>query len=205
MADLNPNDLTEHALGRLLTAAITPRAIGWISTVSAEGVANLAPFSFFTGVSYQPPTLLFCVGRRSSQLHRYKDTLQNAREMGEFAVNFVTEELAEAMNASAVEAPPEVDEFERAGVTASVSRHIRAPHVAESPIHFECRVQQIVDAGTAHIVIGEIIHARVNDDIYAGEGRIHLERYRPIGRTSGAGYIFQGERFEMRRPPPELT
>ena len=205
MVELDPQDLSERELGRLLTAAIIPRAIGWISTVSANGIPNLAPFSFFTGVSYSPPTLLFCVGGRPTATYPHKDTLQNARETGEFAVNFVTEELAEAMNASAVEAPLEVNEFERAGVTAAASRLIRAPHVAESPIHFECFVQEIVDAGAAHIIIGNIVHARINDEIYAGEGRIHLERYRPIGRTSGAGYIRQGERFELRRPPPELT
>ncbi len=205
MAELNPQNLSERELGRLLTAAIIPRAIGWISTVSADGIPNLAPFSFFTGVSYSPPTVLFCVGQRPTAAYRYKDTLQNARETGEFAVNFVTEELAEAMNASAVETPPEVDEFERASVTAAASHLIRAPHVAESPLHFECRVQEIVDAGAAHIIIGKVVHARINDDIYAGEGRINLERYRPIGRTSGAGYIRQGERFELRRPPSELA
>lgn len=204
MTEINPKELSVSALSRLMTAAITPRAIGWISTISSEGIANLAPFSFFTGVSYQPPTLLFCVGKRASETHRYKDTLQNARETGQFAVNFVTEALAEAMNLSAVEAPPDVDEFVRAGVTASQSRRIRAPFVAESPIHFECLVQEIVATGAAHIVIGEVIHARVDDPIYAGDGRIHLELYQPIGRTSGPGYIRQGERFEMQRPPSEL-
>ncbi|MCY4106860.1 MAG: flavin reductase family protein [Chloroflexi bacterium] len=205
MVAIDPKELSAAALGRLLTAAITPRAIGWISTRSTDGIANLAPFSFFTGVSYQPPTVLFCVGQRNSQEHRFKDTLQNVQETGEFAVNFVTETLAEAMNLSAVEAPPQVDEFLRAGVTAAASQRIQAPHVAESPLHFECKLQHCIATGAAHIVIGEVIHARVDAAIYAGDGRIRLDKYQPIGRTSGPGYILQGDRFEMRRPPPEIT
>lgn len=205
MVAIDPKVLSAAALSRLLTAAITPRAIGWISTQSADGIANLAPFSFFTGVSYQPPTLLFCVGHRTSQEHRFKDTLQNVKESGEFAVNFVTQALAEAMNISAVEAPPHVDEFIRAGVTAAPSQRIQAPHVAESPLHFECKMQRCINTGAAHIVIGEVIHARVDAALYAGDGRIRLDQYQPIGRTSGAGYILQGERFEMQRPPSEIT
>lgn len=206
--DIRPADIPPREVYKLMIGAIVPRAIAWVSTISADGQPNLAPFSFFTAVCQAPPTLLFCPGVRGTD-GSPKDTLNNIRTTGEFAVNFVTEELAEAMNVTATEVPAHVDEFERAGLTAAPARVVRAPVVAESPIHFECRLQQIVtvsDApGGGYVVLGEVVHIHVDDRVYRAGNYIDLDAYRPIGRLAGAGYSRVTDTFEMARLPPEIT
>jgi flavin reductase (DIM6/NTAB) family NADH-FMN oxidoreductase RutF len=130
------------------------------------------------------------------------------RATGEFIVNFVTEDLAEAMNITSVEAPPEVNEFERAGVTPVPGQVVRVPRVAESPIHFECKLNQIVTinegVGGGHIIIGTIVHMHCAESVWREGNYIDILAYQPVGRLMGAGYSRTRDLFDMRRPPSEI-
>lgn len=205
--ELNPEEAPWKSVYKLLIGAVVPRPIGWISTVSVVGVRNLAPFSFFNVVCGNPPHVLFCPMIRSTD-SKEKDSLENARATGEFVVNIVTERLAQAMNISSAELSPDVDEFERAGLTAVPSKAVNAPRVKESPIHFECRTVQVVDLsdapGGGSVVIGRIVHIHVSDDVMYGEGRIDWARLQPIGRLAGPSYCRVTDLFDMVRPPSEI-
>jgi flavin reductase (DIM6/NTAB) family NADH-FMN oxidoreductase RutF len=137
-----------------------------------------------------------------------KDTLRNVRTTGEFVVNIVTEALAEAMNITSTEFPPEVDEFRAAGLTAVPSAVVAPPRVAESPIHFECRLHQIVDLGdepgAGALVLGRIVHLHVDPSVLAGDDKIDLAALRPIGRLSGGSYCRVTDVFQMPRPKSQL-
>lgn len=188
---------------KLLIGAIIPRPIAWVSTVSAKGQPNLAPFSFFNGVCSNPPSLLFCPVNHPDG--REKDTLRNIRETKQFVVNAATESLAKQVNQSSGDYPPEVNEFVEAGVTAAACRRVKAPRVKESPLSFECELMQVVDigptgaTGAGHIVIGKIVFAHFAVGVYA-DGKIILERLKPIARIGGANYCPIREPFSLARP-----
>jgi flavin reductase (DIM6/NTAB) family NADH-FMN oxidoreductase RutF len=205
--EINPEQLPWQAIYKIMISSILPRPIGWISTVDAAGHPNLAPFSFFNAVASRPPTVVFCPTIREFDSGP-KDTLRNVRATGEFVVNIVTEALAEAMNVTSTEFPSDVDEFVAAGVTAERSAVVAAPRVAESPIHFECRVEQIVEVGGGPgggaLVVGRIVHLHVAPSVMAGEDKIDLGALRPIGRLSGAGYCRVTDVFLMPRPKSQL-
>ena len=189
-----------------MIGSIVPRPIAWVSTIDKAGKLNLAPFSYFTAVSTDPMTLLFCPGW-SDLRGRMKDTLYNVREVGEFVVNIVDETTKEAMNLTATEFDADVSEFEWAKVTPAPSQTITVPRVAESPIAFECKLQQIVTIhegpGGGAAVFGEVQSVYVRDDIYEN-GRILPERLKPIGRLAGSMYAHIEDFFSMDRvPPPE--
>lgn len=205
--ELNTADLSHRDLYKLLTASVIPRPIAWVSTIDAHGQPNLAPFSFFNAVCSNPPTVLFCTSVRNTDGGQ-KDTYHNIRAVGEFVINFVTEPLAEAMNISATELPPEVNEFERAGVTPSPARVVKPPRVAESPIHFECRLQQIVtindQPGGGHIIIGTVLHMHFDESVYREGHYVDQSAYTAIGRTTGSGYVRTRDRFDLPRFPSEI-
>lgn len=205
--DIIPDEYPHREVYKLLTAAIVPRPIAWVSTVDAAGQPNLAPFSFFNAVCSRPPTILFCTGIRAVDRNP-KDTFNNIRATGEFVVNFVTETLAEAMNITAVEAPPQVNEFERAGLTAAPGITVNVPHVAETPIYFECRLREIVtiseEPGGGSIIIGTVTLMHFDETVYREGNYIDFEAYRPVGRMTGAGYVRTADRFDMPRPPGEI-
>jgi flavin reductase (DIM6/NTAB) family NADH-FMN oxidoreductase RutF len=183
-------------------AIVGPRPIGWISTLSVEGVANLAPYSFFNAFNYVPPIIGFSsIGR--------KDSLCNIEQTGEFAWNLVTEPLAEAMNLSCSAVAPEVDEFELAGLTPEPSRLIRAPRVRQSPVSFECRLTQILQLKGADgslvdswMVLGEVVGVHIARHLLE-DGRYDTAAAQPILRGGGAGDYFRIDPenlFRMRRP-----
>lgn len=183
---------------KLLTGLIVPRPIGWIGTISAAGIANLAPYSFFNIVVGTPPTVLFAPGLRV----RVKDSLANARETGEFTVNIVTEETAEAMNLTSGEYAPDVDEFALAGLTAVPGEAVAAPMVDEAKANLECRVTRIVEVGSppaAAVVFGEVLRFHIRPEVLDGN-RIDHGMLRAVGRMAGDGYTTTRDRFEMRRP-----
>lgn len=194
--------LAWQSVYKLMTGAIVPRPIGWISTISTDGVPNLAPYSFFNAVCSNPPTVLFCPAIRGFT-HSPKDTLTNARETGEFVVNIVSESTAHAMNITATDFEPEVDEFEVAGVTKVPSIAVKAPRVGESLVHFECKVTQIVTIGehigSASIVIGQIVHIHVDDSVLIGTDKIDLTKLKPVGRLSGNSYAYIHDIFDLIR------
>ena len=183
---------------KLTTGLIVPRPIGWIGSISADGVPNLAPDSFFNAVSGMPPTFVFAPGRGGR-----KDTLANVRQVGEFTINVVTAEVAEAMNTTAASLPAEVDEFEAAGLTAVPSVSIRPPMVGECKANIECVVTQIIDVGHPEagnaLVIGEAVEFHIVDEILDGT-RIDQAGLRAIGRHVGNQYSNATDLFEIRRP-----
>ena len=191
--------LNFEGFNRVLTGVIVPRPIAFVSTVAADGVVNLAPYSFFNAVSYT--TVVFSSSRNVG--NKSKDTLRNIEETGEFVVNIVVDPIAEAMNATAAEYPEDVDEFEIAGLTHAPSQIVKAPRVAESPVNIECKLDQVVKIGSGEhehgLVIGTILLMHVRDDIIDGH-RINQERLMATGRMAGNMYCRTSDRFEMVRP-----
>lgn len=195
-------ELTKKQSYKLMTGAIVPRPIAWVSTIDAQGGYNLAPFSFFNGIAVMPPTLGFTVAY-SDDDRGAKDTYQNLMANGECVVNMVTDTTANAMNTSAKGFPPEVDEFSEAGVTPLPSHHVKPPRVQESPIHFECTLDQVVrienDLGRSDLMLCRIHVIHVDEALYQGDYRIDQAAYDVIGRMGGTDYIHTHERFDMTR------
>lgn len=207
--EISPASLSERDLNRILTGTVVPRPIAWVSTLDADGQPNLAPFSFFNVVCTKPPTLLFCPGIRGLD-GANKDTLNNIRATNEYVINIVTEGTAEAMNKTATELPAGASEFEFAGVTAAPATRVRPPRVAESPVSFECELRQILGIGdggpgSASIVIGEVVHLHIAEEILLPEYKIDTRALKPIGRLAGYGYTRVTDLFEMKRLPPQIT
>ena len=201
---LNPEELSQQDNYKLLIGSVLPRPIAFVSTANPSGLTNLAPFSFYTGVCSNPPTLLFCPTVRGSD-GAEKDTLRNIRETGEFVVNVVTEELVERMNQTAKELPYGESEFDLVGLTAAKSLKVKAPRVLESPISMECRLQQYIhigepDAiGSGNVVLGTIVQFHIQKDLYEA-GRIDTEKLKPVSRLAGASYAPVREIFQLARP-----
>ena len=186
---------------RVLTGVVVPRPIAFVSTMSKDGLVNLAPYSFFNAVAYDPPTIVFSSSRQAGD--KLKDTLTNIEETGEFVVNIVVADIAEAMNRTAAEFPSEVSEFEIAGLTPAPSERVRPPRVAESPVNMECRLLQVVPLGQGDhqhgLVIGQIVLMHIRDDIIEGH-RINHQLLKPTGRLAGSMYCHTSDVFEMVRP-----
>jgi flavin reductase (DIM6/NTAB) family NADH-FMN oxidoreductase RutF len=185
---------------KLLIGLVVPRPIGWVGTLGSDGTRNLAPFSFFNVVSGTPPTVLFSPGRRHGSP---KDSLHNALETGEFTINLVDENLAEAMNVTSGEYGPDVDEFELAGLEAAPGDIVAAPLVAASPANFECLVTQSVEVGdppSNTVVFGVIARVHVRTDLLDGT-RVDPIGLAAVGRMAGSGYTRTVDGyFEMERP-----
>lgn len=208
---VSPSDLSHSELYGILLNSVAPRPIAWVSTISATGYLNLAPFSFFNAVCVDPPLLAFAPGLRQPKHAERghgeaKDTLRNVRETGEFVVNIVTYELAEAMNLTSGEYDATVDEFELAKLTPEPSKVVRPPRVAESPVSFECRLHQILTFSPAptssSLVIGKVVSIRIHD-ANLKDGRLDRNSLDLIGRMGGLQYCRTTERFEMVRPKVE--
>ncbi len=179
-------------------AVMVPRPIGWISTVSPEGVANLAPYSFFNAFSDGPIYVAFGSGGR-------KDTLRNAEATGEFAFNLATYELRDAMNATSATVPPHTDEFVLGGLTKTQCHFIKAPRVGESPVCFECKYFQTVPlpSDDGHVqdwmVIGRVIGIHI-DDRFIEDGRVNTAALQPVARLGYSEYTTVDSTWRMRRP-----
>ena len=190
-----------HAYG-WMAGLITPRPIAWVSTVSAEGRTNLAPFSFFNGVTASPPTLLFSAVNNRGGVK--KDTVRNIEAVPEFVVNIVPHALAGPMNDCAALLPHGESEFEAFNIEAAPSAKVRPPRVAAVPAAFECVLHQIVPvgegAGGASLVIGRIVALHVNDAVLGAGGGIDAGKLDAIGRLGGDDYVTTRERFTVKRP-----
>ncbi|MEG9249595.1 flavin reductase family protein [Arthrobacter sp. Soc17.1.1.1] len=172
--DVIPDPADSRAFYRFLTSVVVPRPIAWISSTSADGVDNLAPHSFFTIASVNPPIVQFTsVGR--------KDSVRNIEATGEFVVAFTPEHLFEAVNATGTAFPPDVSEFDAAGLTREPSETVRPPRVLESPVALECRLHRIQDMGDCTLVFGEVVHAVVSDEVLDG-GLPGIGALRPLSR-----------------------
>jgi flavin reductase (DIM6/NTAB) family NADH-FMN oxidoreductase RutF len=206
--DFNVTDLAYREFYNIMLSSIAPRPIAWVSTLSADGQPNLAPFSFFIAISSRPPLLAFAPSLRMRKDGEVphgetKDTLRNVRETGEFVVNVVTYDLAEAMNLTSGEYDATVNEFELAGLRPCPSQRVKAPRVGESAVSYECKVHQILDFSSPphgnSLVIGEIVSVHISEK-HLKDGRIDPDSLDLIGRMGGNQYSRTKQRFEMVRP-----
>jgi flavin reductase (DIM6/NTAB) family NADH-FMN oxidoreductase RutF len=185
-------DLDPVSSYKLLIGCIIPRAIGWVSTLSERGIANLAPISFFTAVGRKPPMVSLSLQPRSDGL-TLKDTFVNIRDTGEFVTNLVTLPQAHEMHRSAFEFAPEIDEFEAIGLEKEACEVVRAPRVKGAPIALECKVERIIPIGTMgdHVVFGEVVRFHVRDDLYLDRGRIDTGALAAVGRLAAEYTLVQ--------------
>lgn len=187
------------------TTLVVPRPIGWISTINAEGRANLAPFSFFNAVSSAPPMVMYCANASHSE-EGDKDSLANARATGEFVANLATFDLQRQMNDSSSPAPRAIDEFDLVGLTKAPSRLVKPPRVAESPVHLECAVVRIVELPTDEktgerntLTVGRVLAVHIDDSLI-NEGRVDISRARPLARMGYLDYAVIDSVFPIKRP-----
>lgn len=185
---------------KLVTGLVVPRPIGWIGSTSPDGVDNLAPYSFFNAVSGDPPTVVFSPGAGPGTR---KDTADNVAASGEFTVNIVTDEVAEAMNATSAGLPADADEFAHAGLTAIAGAVVDAPRVAEAKAQMECRVTHRLhvgrEGGGNWLFVGEVVAFHIDEDLLDGT-RVDQARLGAIGRHAGNMYSRTHDLFTMIRP-----
>jgi flavin reductase (DIM6/NTAB) family NADH-FMN oxidoreductase RutF len=185
-----------------MTSTILPRPIAWVSTISPDGRTNLAPFSFFQGVTANPPTLMFVpVNNRDGEK---KDTVRNIELVPEFVVNLVPHALAMAMNDTAALLPYGESEFSRFGVVPAPSSKVRPPRVEASPVAYECVLDRIVHIGTgplaANVVFGRIVAGHIRDDVIGPGGLPDSAKLDLVGRLGGEDYATTRETFNLVRP-----
>ncbi|MEH1902609.1 flavin reductase family protein [Nostoc sp.] len=198
---IDPSQNDPRNTYQLLVGSVVPRPIAWVSTIASDGTPNVAPFSFFMGVTANPPTLAISTGLRRGVK---KDTLLNVEQSGELVVNIVVEELGEQMNATSGDFPPDVDEFQVAGLTPAPSKRVRPPRVAESPINIECVLKQVVYLGNegsqSGLIIAEAVLWHIRDDLLTPENTIDVAKLHAIGRLSGNWYTRTQDLYEITRP-----
>ena len=199
---VDPASSSIHDIEKLLVGVILPRPIAFVSTISLDGVANLAPFSFFTAVCPRPPVICFCNSIRPRDGAK-KDTLRNVEATGEFVVNVVSEDFAAQMVTCSGDYPPDVSEFDISGLTPIASDLVKPPRVKESRVQMECRLLQVVtvstEPGGGSLVMGEVLRFHVDDSVI-DDGKVDPDKLRPIGRMGGITYVRTTDRFTMTRP-----
>ncbi|MEM9161078.1 MAG: flavin reductase family protein [Verrucomicrobiota bacterium] len=185
---------------KLLTSVVVPRPIAWISTVNANGQINAAPFSFFNVFGSKPPLVALGIGNRPDG--SLKDTVANIRSTGEFVINMVTETLADQMAQTSYEYAPDEDELARVGLSTAPSSQVSPPRIAESPVHLECRELSTQEIGQNRLILGQVIHAAIDDAFIDPETKAVLtEQLHPVGRMHGsAGYTRTNDLFQIPRP-----
>jgi flavin reductase (DIM6/NTAB) family NADH-FMN oxidoreductase RutF len=187
---------------RLLVGVVTPRPIAWVTTLSPTGVVNLAPFSFFNAFGGNPPVVVFSPTLRRDGSK--KDTLLNVEATGEFVLNAAVASLAEKVNLSSKELPPDESEIELTGLHTVPSVRVRPPRLVEAPVNLECRVRQIIPCGSgpiaANLVIGEVLVFHVHDDILDARGQADPRKLQTVARLGGDYWCRTSDLFELKRP-----
>src|SRR5262249_9855441 len=196
---LDPRVMPTRDVYFFLISAVVPRPIAFVSTVSAAGATNLAPFSYFNAIASVPPLITISINDRADDP---KDTLRNIRETREFVGNVVSEPLLDAMVRTSGEWPRATSEFGPSGLTPGPSERVRAPYVAESPLQLECTLYREIPLGNTFLVVGEVILARVRDEVLT-EGRVDPAKLAPVGRLGGELYAPLGP--ILRRPRPKVA
>ena len=201
-------DKNDHGLARNpYKSIVVPRPIGWMSTVSRTGIVNLAPFSQFNNLGYDPPYVMFSASARDDE-GRMKDSVRNAIDTGEFVYNMATYALRDAVNVTSQPHPPETDEFEIAGLEKEPSRLVKPPRVKASPIHLECLYHSCVVlpgnavANTTHVVIGRVIGVHIRDEALTPEGKIDVVKIRPLARLGYLDYSSVESTFTLEMSGP---
>ncbi len=183
--DFDPADFSARAFYRLINSVVVPRPIAWVSTLSAEGVANLAPHSFFTVACVDPPVVQFTsVGR--------KDSLRNVEATREFVVNLTPEWLFEQVNATGTDFPPDGDEFAEVGLEREASLRVAPPRVVGSPAALECVLQGTTSFGDSTVVFGRVVHIAIEEDVLV-DGHPSIERLKPLARLGRNEWGLLGE------------
>jgi flavin reductase (DIM6/NTAB) family NADH-FMN oxidoreductase RutF len=205
MLSLDPKELTVQRLHQLLLGAIGPRPIAFASTIDAEGHANLAPFSFFNVFSANPPILVFSPAR-SGRTGQSKDTFNNAKAIAEVVINVVNYNMVHQMSLASSPYAPDVDEFVKAGFTALASQKVAPFRVAEAPVQFECKVQQIIElgqeGGAGNLIICEVVQMHIQEDILNENGLIDQHKIDLVARMGGDWYCRANTEsmFEIKKP-----
>ncbi len=199
-----PTDISSIDLYKILVSTVMPRPIAWVSSISKEGIDNLAPFSFFTVASVKPPIVCFAPALKDVDgKPTEKDTLRNIRETGEFVVNIVSRNLVEKMNQTSFEYAPHESEFDAVGLTRAPSSLVKPKRVAESLVNYECKLFQIIDFGkdvqSGSLILGEIVMAHLDERIFKN-GKVDMAELNPVGRLGGLWYCGIDDRFELKRP-----
>jgi len=190
--EVGPDDWQGREFYFMMTALVIPRPIGWISTISASGVRNVAPYSYFNMMGNDPPYVAFA----STGI---KDSLNNLREVPQFVANIVTMHVLEKMNFTSTDFPRNEDEFSWAGLTPVPSAKVKPPRVGEAKAHLECELKQIITDHNTNIVLGRIVHVHVDPTVWK-DGRIDPRLLDPVCRLSGSGYAQLGELINVQRP-----
>ena len=191
--DFDPAQMPSRRFYRLLNSVVVPRPIAWVSTISVDGVDNLAPHSFFTVACVDPPVVQFTsVGR--------KDSLHNVEATREFVVNLAPEPLFEQVNATGTDFPHGVSEFDAVGLAREPSRHVAPPRVADSPVALECRLQGTLSFGDSTLVLGRVVHAAIRSDVLE-DGHPMVERLQPLARLGRNEWTTLGDVREISRIP----
>ncbi len=198
MKKILPQGLDAKDSMKLLSTAIAPRPIAFISTINRNGVPNAAPFCFFMGVTPSPPTVAISILKRGDNR---KDTIKNIQATREFVINIVDETLAQAMNIASGSYPSEMSEFDVAGISPIPSEIVKPPRISESPVQMECKVKSILELGDvpASIVVGEIVCFHVQEEFFK-DGQIDVRKLKPLGRAGENIYLRFNEFFELDRP-----
>jgi flavin reductase (DIM6/NTAB) family NADH-FMN oxidoreductase RutF len=196
--EIDPKQLNPSQAYDLMISIVIPRPIAFISTLNPEGLPNAAPFSFFNGISTDPPMVAISIARRGTEK---KGTLRNIEATGEFVVNMVDEDLAEGMNRAAGNHPPNTNKFEAAGLTAKPSVRVKAPRIGEAPISLECRLVQVMPLPESKdaLVIGRVVYIYLKDDLWRN-GTVDPARLRAIGRLGQSNYCRVRDMFKLERP-----
>lgn len=187
---------------QFLTSVVTPRPIAWVTTISADGVVNLAPFSFFNAFGANPPIVVFSptINRTGGK----KDTLRNVEAVGEFVVHTATAALAEKVNLSSKELPPDQSEIDLTGLHTTPSTRVKPPRIVESPVALECVVRQILPFGTGpiatNLVIGEVVMMHISEEILGSNGKPDPRKLQTVARLGADWWCHTSDLFEMKRP-----
>lgn len=193
MRTIVPSELPTNEVYQWMIGAITPRPIAFVSTLSAEGIPNLAPFSYFNALSSKPAIVAFSVSRKDNATHPFKDTLLNVQATGEVVINIVTYNMVRQMAVASIAYPPEINEFEKAGFTPISSDLVRPYRVKESPIQMEGKVRQIIalgnEAGSGNLIIVELVKMHIQEEVLDEKGRIDPQKLDIMGRLGRAHYV----------------
>lgn len=196
MLSIDPNEQTERENYKLLVGSVIPRPIAFVTSMSADGIVNAAPFSYFNIVASDPPLLSVSVQSRAGAL---KDTARNAIETGEFVIHVVDESNVEEVNKTAASLPPEESEISLTTLTLIDSEAVKVPSVKEAKVRFECRLEQVVELGGTRLLIGRVVRFVIDESIY-DNGRIDPEALKPVSRLAGLNYAKLGDIFPLKRP-----
>ncbi len=200
--EIDPQVLAANLINKLVIGCVVPRPIAVVSTISVEGLPNVAPFSYFTVASHNPLSLVFTVGGTKGD-GSLKDTFRNARPVedggtGEFVVNVADESYADEMAKTGESIPYGESEFDHAGLTPEPSRTVKAPRVGEASVAFECRTTHVIAVGDARMVVGEVRHISIKDHLIDDAYRVDPAKLLAVGRMAGSDYVRTRDRFEVK-------